>query len=105
VLVFSASANASPQIRREVERAVNRGMPSIPFRIEEIMPSRSLEYFLSSSHWLNALTPPVEAHIQRLAGAVHAMLFAAPTDSRRQSRADAAGGETLPLSVGCLEAV
>ncbi len=74
VLVFSASANASPQIRREVERAVNRGIPIIPFRIEEVMPSRSLEYFLSSPHWLDALTPPVEAHIQRLAEAVHAML-------------------------------
>jgi TIR domain-containing protein len=74
VLVFSASANASPQIRREVERAVNRGIPIIPFRIEEVMPSRSLEYFLSSPHWLDALTPPVEAHIQRLAEAVRAML-------------------------------
>ncbi len=74
VLVFSSNANASPQIRREVERAVNKGLPIIPFRIEEVMPSRSLEYFLSSPHWLDALTPPVEAHIKRLAGAVTALL-------------------------------
>ena len=74
VLVFSANANASPQIRREVERAVNKGLPIIPFRIEDILPSRSLEYFLSSPHWLDALTPPVEAHIQRLADAVTTLL-------------------------------
>src|SRR5215468_9635398 len=74
VLVFSSSANASPQIRREVERAVNKGLPIIPFRIGEVLPSRSLEYFLSSPHWLDALTPPVEAHIQRLADSVRTLL-------------------------------
>ena len=74
VLVFSSSANASPQIRREVERAVNKGLPIIPFRIEEVLPSRSLEYFLSSPHWLDALTPPVEAHIQKLADSIKTLL-------------------------------
>ncbi len=88
VLVFSANANASPQIRREVERAVNKGLPIIPFRIEDIMPSRSLEYFLSSPHWLDALTPPVEAHIQRLADAVTALL----------ARLDGTATQTAPAS-------
>src|SRR5215471_1403186 len=74
VLVFSSSANASPQIRREVERAVNKSLPIIPFRIEEVLPSRSLEYFLSSPHWLDALTPPVEAHIQKLADSIKTLL-------------------------------
>ena len=35
LLIFSASANDSPQIRREVERAVSKGIPVIPLRIEE----------------------------------------------------------------------
>ncbi len=54
VLVFSASSNSSPQVMREVERAVNKGMPVIPFRIENVMPSKSMEYFLSAPHWLDA---------------------------------------------------
>ena len=33
VLIFSGSANESPHIRREVERAVSRGVPLIPVRI------------------------------------------------------------------------
>ena len=74
VLIFSSSANASPQIRREVERAVNHGLPIVPFRIEEILPSRSLEYFLSSPHWLDALTKPVDAHINRLSDSVRTLL-------------------------------
>ena len=33
ILIFSESANASPQVRREVERAVNKGVYFIPFRV------------------------------------------------------------------------
>jgi hypothetical protein len=35
VLVFSSSSNKSHQTTREIERAVSKGMPSIPLRIEK----------------------------------------------------------------------
>jgi hypothetical protein len=66
VLVFSASANSSPQVRREVERAVHREVAVLPVRIEDVLPSQSLEYFLSSQHWLDAFPPPMEPHFARL---------------------------------------
>src|SRR2546425_19134 len=74
VLVFSASANDSPQIRREVERAVNKGVTIIPVRIEDVAPDESLEYFMSSVHWLDALTPPLEQHLEHLARTVGVLL-------------------------------
>jgi TIR domain/YARHG domain len=74
VLVFSSNANQSPQIRREVERAVSKGLPIVPLRIEDIAPTQSLEYFIGAVHWLDALTPPLEHHLQRLAEAVKALL-------------------------------
>jgi hypothetical protein len=74
VLVFSSNANQSPQIRREVERAVSKGLPIVPLRIEDIAPAQSLEYFIGAVHWLDALTPPLENHLQRLAEAVKALL-------------------------------
>ena len=46
VLVFSAHANESPHIRREVERAVSKGKFIVPFRIENVLPSRAMEYCL-----------------------------------------------------------
>jgi hypothetical protein len=49
LLIFSQSANASPQIKREVERAVNKGIYIIPFRVEDIPPAKALEYFSSTS--------------------------------------------------------
>jgi tetratricopeptide (TPR) repeat protein len=74
VLIFSASANRSPQIKREVERAVNRGMPVIPFRIEDVLPSKALEYFISTPHWLDAMTPPLELHLEHLTHSLEVLL-------------------------------
>jgi hypothetical protein len=70
VLVFSSHANDSPQIRREVQLAVSAEIVLIPFRIEDVAPARSLEYFLGAPHWLDAMTPPLGAHLEHLAVAV-----------------------------------
>jgi photosystem II stability/assembly factor-like uncharacterized protein len=67
VLVFSATANQSQQVLSEVERAVSKGLPIIPLRIEDVQPSDEMEYYISSRHWLDALTPPLEEHLLRLA--------------------------------------
>jgi hypothetical protein len=74
VLIFSASSNTSPQVLREIERAVHGGAAIIPFRIEDTPPSASLEYFISTPHWLDAITPPLEAHAVRLAESVKSLL-------------------------------
>jgi hypothetical protein len=102
VLVFSANANQSPQVRREVERAVNRGLPVIPVRIENVSPTDALEYFINTPHWLDAYTPPLDRHLKYLADvAVHlvrggepAQPPAAPPQRPRRSR--------LPLAAGVL---
>ncbi|HEX3028785.1 MAG TPA: TIR domain-containing protein [Clostridia bacterium] len=66
VLIFSSAANQSQQVLREVERAVNKNVIIVPFRIEDVVPTKSMEYFLYSTHWLDALTPDMEAHIGEL---------------------------------------
>src|SRR5262249_20158364 len=57
VMVFSRRANESRHLRREVARAVDRGIAIVPFRIENAMPTRSLAFFIGGVHWLDALTP------------------------------------------------
>ena len=74
VLVFSSHSNASPQVRREVERAVHKQVPVLTFRIEDLIPSKSLEYFLSSQHWLDGFPEPRERHYERLCSHVAALL-------------------------------
>jgi hypothetical protein len=85
VLVFSASTNESVQVRREVERAVHKGLIVLPFRVEDVLPIKSLEYFLSSQHWLDAFPPPREPHYQRVCTFVKAALAAPQGRSGRQT--------------------
>jgi hypothetical protein len=66
LLIFSASSNESDQVRREVERAVHKRLRVLPFRIEDVQPSKSLEYFLSAQHWMDAFPPPLQPHVDRL---------------------------------------
>ena len=86
VLIFSSNANELAQIRREIERAVKKGVTIIPVRIEEVEPTKSMEYFLGAIHWLDALTPPLEQHLKHLATTIKAMLQA--KDAEQGSRGD-----------------
>ena len=88
VLVFSGSSNHSPQVRREVERAVHKQLSILPFRIEKVLPSKSLEFFLSTQHWMDAFPPPRDAHYARLCSYLKAQLNSEP------------GQAPSPVSVG-----
>jgi hypothetical protein len=79
VLILSGTANTSPQISREVERAVSKGLVIVPVRIEDVAPSRDLEYFISSPHWLDAFPPPRERYFGKLVESVQALLGAEKT--------------------------
>jgi protein-tyrosine-phosphatase len=87
VLIFSGHANTSQQVKREVERAVNKGIPIIPMRIEDTIPSEALEYFISTPHWLDALTPPLEQHLDKLGASVKALLSAGDSKASQEDHA------------------
>lgn len=74
VLIFSSNSNDSDQIKREIERTVHQGIAVIPFRIEDVLPNKTLEYFISTQHWLDALTPPLEDHMAHLAETITVLL-------------------------------
>lgn len=96
VLVFSRHSNESPQVRREVERAVHKKLPVVAFRVDDVLPERSLEYFLSSQHWLDAFPGAHAGYYESLilalrralapadpsASGVHAALGSALSSSR-----------------------
>lgn len=86
VLIFSSHANDSPQIHREIERAVSRGVPIMPLRIEDTLPTESMAYFMESVHWLDAISPPLESHLQRLGASLKSLLQA---DSPQSAALDA----------------
>jgi diguanylate cyclase (GGDEF)-like protein len=72
ILVFSAEANHSDHVKREVTLAIDSGLVVIPFRIENTSPSGAMAYVFSTVQWLDAATPPVEKHIKSLIDLVKA---------------------------------
>ena len=78
VLIFSSHANNSPHVIRELTNAVNKGRIIVPFRIEDVAPSKSMEYLISVPHWLDAITPPLEKHIDKLADSIEHILSPGP---------------------------
>ena len=88
VVIFSSSANTSPQVTREVQRAFEKGLTVMPFRIEDVQPSAALEYYMGSVHWLDALTEPMERHIEKLVSLVKAFIEAA-SQTEQMAQSDA----------------
>ena len=73
VLILSDQSNESQFVRKEVERAVSKTKPVLPVRIREVKPSGSLEFFISSSQWVDAWKSPMEQHLLPLVAAIKAM--------------------------------
>lgn len=74
IVIFSSHSDSSDPVSGEIERAFSKGKIIIPFRIENVTPSGDLELFLSRSHWLDAMTPPLEAHIDKLSNTILKLL-------------------------------
>ncbi|HJQ69274.1 MAG TPA: toll/interleukin-1 receptor domain-containing protein [Blastocatellia bacterium] len=66
VVIISSNANGSGLVLREVNQAAARNKIVIPFRVENVKLSESLKFRISTMHWIDALTPPLEPHIHRL---------------------------------------
>lgn len=74
VMIYSENSNVSDHVLREIERAASKQIVILPYRLDATPMSKSLEFFLSACHWLDAMTPPLESHIQELVESTVAIL-------------------------------
>jgi hypothetical protein len=104
VLIFSSHANESSQIRREVAQAISNNVPIVPLRIEETKPTEDLAYYVGAVHWLDALSPPLEKHLEYLTAVVKSLLsvpsekVGSAEDSAATHRSSSAPGRPALLS-------
>lgn len=102
VLVFSSKANQSRHIHREVQTAFEKDSIVIPFRVENTQPTGTMEYYLGSVHWLDALTQPVEEHLQALVERVKTLLLptaAQPVPSPVPQSAAREAADSRPVEI------
>lgn len=74
ILIFTSASNQSVHVLREIERAINKKIKVIPFRIENREPESDLEYFISTCQWIDAFTNSLEEHVEELVKAVKNVL-------------------------------
>ncbi len=67
LLILSSASNTSPMVAREVERAVSKGAKILPFRIDNTVLTKAMEFYLSDRHWMDASVSPFEKHLNILA--------------------------------------
>ena len=67
ILLMSKNANNSPHVLREVERAVSKSIPILVYKLEDVVLSKSMEYFLMTHQWINAGTDENYIDILRFA--------------------------------------
>jgi TolB-like protein/tetratricopeptide (TPR) repeat protein len=102
VVVLTGNSVGSPHVLREVERASAKRHPVISFRIDTALLPAGLEYFLSASHWLDAVASGVDAALPKLVEAVQRLLApAAAVEPRRHPETAKPAAELFPQrSVG-----
>lgn len=79
VLLLSHHANDSGQVARELERAASGNVPIIPLRVVDVQPSKALEFFISSHHWIDLFRGQLDTHADHIAAALPARPTAPPT--------------------------
>lgn len=113
VLVFTDFSNSSKQVMREVNNAVSNGVTIVPFKLTESLPTEGMQYYLSTVHWLDAMSLPLEQSVEQLDALVRAILsgttpdlsqFAPPPAPQKRalpSWAYALASFAVVLAVGC----
>lgn len=74
LLIFSENSKQSRHVTNEINYATKVGSIMMPFRVEDVVPDDALEYYLGATHWLDALTKPLQNHIVRLKDTIKATL-------------------------------
>ena len=67
VLIFSNDSNQSDFVLKEVDSCAEYKKMVIPFKIDNALMRKALAFHLRSAHWLEALSRPLEEHINKLA--------------------------------------
>ena len=74
VLILCGDSNCSRHVLSEINSCVNYSVTVLPFKVADVALHEAIEYYLGKTHWLDAMTPPLEDHIIKLAERVRYFL-------------------------------
>ena len=71
VVIISHNSIPSPEVIKEVTEATRVCRYILPFKVDQEMLNDRLRYHLAPCHWLDAVNPPLERHIEALKARIH----------------------------------
>lgn len=71
IIVISKHANKSELVSREASIGISKAKPVLPVRVEDVILSGSLEYLMSSRHWIDAFPRPIVDYIPQLNDSIY----------------------------------
>ncbi len=66
VLLFTANANRSDYVLREVNLAVKQKVPILPVRLDGTPISRDMEFYIDVAHWISVADGHVDPHLGKI---------------------------------------
>ncbi|MBD3370401.1 tetratricopeptide repeat protein [Candidatus Fermentibacteria bacterium] len=66
LLIVSRQSNNSPQVRRELEIAVSRGLTLVSVVIEKVELSKWMQYYISTRQWYDATSGELDVHLPEI---------------------------------------
>ena len=74
VLIWSSQSQVSDQVKRELTLAVNASKIIIPYKIDNAEPIGSFAYYLTNTHWLDAVNLDDKSAMKTLAYKINLLL-------------------------------
>src|ERR1044071_6396137 len=87
ILVFSAHANNSLEVKKEIALAGRYNVIVVPVRVEDVVPNDALSYELAVRQWID-LFDDWENAIERLIAQISAVVQAAPAETATGARSE-----------------
>lgn len=73
LLILTEDSNLSTPVANEVERAFSYQKTIVPLRIRAVAPSKKIEYYISSSQWVDAFASPLADRLQYIGDVVRSI--------------------------------
>jgi hypothetical protein len=82
LLIFSKASNDSSQVTREVERAASKDLMIFTLRIDDTLPSKAMEYYLSNHQWMDISKTSLSKEMSTLTDTVSKLLKRSPQSKK-----------------------
>ncbi len=99
LLVLSGSSNASDQVLREVELAIQNKLVVIPIRIDDIIPTGGMAYYLATTQWLNIKEKEIDNKISIISNKIKDVISVIKEERSNEENKDFRVSEQSPAQI------